>query len=86
MPTPPGVISPNSMFSIVPPPPSPVKLSCSELTAPVDVPVVASANNALPGMPNRSSLPSSGRRPLASAPQITASIAAQRPPMTLSST
>ena len=36
----------------------PVKLSCSELTAPVEVPVVETANSADAGMPKRTSLPS----------------------------
>ena len=49
VPTPPGVISLNSMFSIAPPPPRPERLSCAAFTAPVDVPVVESANSDEPG-------------------------------------
>src|SRR6195952_116855 len=46
------------MLSSAPPPPKAEKLSCSELTAPVDVPVVEFANSAEDGMPKRTSLPS----------------------------
>ncbi|SKU98006.1 Uncharacterised protein [Mycobacteroides abscessus subsp. abscessus] len=35
-----------------------MKLSCAASTAPVDVPVVDTANSALAGIPNRTSLPS----------------------------
>ena len=57
-PVPPGAISPNIMFRIGTPPPSGVNESCIELTAPVDVSVVAFANSAEDGTPNRTSLPS----------------------------
>ena len=46
------------MLTIATPPPSGVKLSCIELTAPVEVSVVASANSADSGPPKRTSLPS----------------------------
>ena len=46
------------MSAIVSPPPSGVKLSWNELTAPVEVSVVELANSALLGTPNRVSLPS----------------------------
>ena len=39
-------------------PPSGVKLSCEELTAPVEVPVVEAAKRADAAAPNRTSLPS----------------------------
>ena len=77
------------MLSIAPPPPNAEKLSCREFTAPVEVPVVAFANSAEPGMPNRTSLPSrlapANDALCASADQITASIAPHSPPMTASS-
>ncbi|CAB4909156.1 unannotated protein [freshwater metagenome] len=46
------------MFSNTAPPPSADILSWAELTAPVDVPVVDTANSAEAGMPKRTSLPS----------------------------
>ncbi|SKY82130.1 Uncharacterised protein [Mycobacteroides abscessus subsp. abscessus] len=58
VPTPPGATSPRSMFQITAPPPPADRLSWAALTAPVDVPVVETANNALPGIPKRCSLPS----------------------------
>ena len=57
-PTPPGATSPSIMLTIATPPPSGVKLSCMEFTDPVEVSVVASANSADSGPPNRTSLPS----------------------------
>src|ERR1700712_366497 len=70
------------MLSSAPPPPKAEKLSCSEFPAPVDVPVVESANSAEDGMPKRTSLPSrfapaaraAGPVGFASATQMTASI------------
>ena len=43
-PTPPGDTSPSFMLTSGIMPPSGVKLSCAQLTAPVDVPVVEAAN------------------------------------------
>ncbi len=57
-PTPPGAISPSIMLIIGIMPPSAVYESCIELTAPVDVSVVAPANSVEPKMPKRCSLPS----------------------------
>ena len=57
-PTPPGVISPRSIRNRGTRPPSGVKLSCIELTAPVLVPVVIAAHRPPADAPNRSSLPS----------------------------
>src|SRR4051812_21771541 len=57
-PTPPNTTSPSWMLTIGTIPPSGVKLSCHELTAPHDVLVVTVANNAELTTPNRSSLPS----------------------------
>ena len=76
------------MFSIAPPPPKAEKPSCSELTAPVEVPVVEFAKSADPGMPKRTSLPSmlapANDGLVASAVQITASMTPHRPAMTAS--
>src|SRR5258706_4718849 len=57
-PVPPGATSPSIMFSIVTVPPSAVYESWNESTAPVDVNVVAAANVADCGTPNRVSVPS----------------------------
>ena len=70
MPTPPGETSPSIMFDSGTAPPSALKLSCIELTAPVEVPVVAPAKSADQAMPKRCSLPSieperAARRPRA---------------------
>ncbi len=46
------------MFDSGTAPPSALKLSCIELTAPVEVPVVAPAKSADHAMPKRCSLPS----------------------------
>ena len=94
VPTPPGETSPNSMCSNGIPPPSPLKLSCIELTAPVDVPVVLVANNEDPLMPNRCSLPSrfapassaAGPFGCASAHHVTASTNVHSRPITDSRT
>ena len=59
MPTPPGDTSPSIMFDRGTAPPSALKLSCIELTAPVEVPVVAPAKVVDQAMPKRCSLPSS---------------------------
>ena len=45
-PTPPGATSPSIMLTSTVPPPIGVSESCAALTAPVDVPVVATANRA----------------------------------------
>ena len=45
-PTPPGLTSPSIMWLSGTPPPSGVKLSCIELTEPLDVPVVEAAQSA----------------------------------------
>ena len=57
-PTPPGETSDSMMFTSTTPPPNGVIESCELFTAPVDVPVVEAAKAALPGIPNRTSLPS----------------------------
>ena len=57
-PTPPGEISPSFICVIGAAPPSGVNESCMQLTAPVDVPVVAPANRPHAAAPNRTSLPS----------------------------
>ena len=57
-PTPPGTISPSIMLTSTVPPPAGVRESWDALTAPVDVPVVATANSADAHSPNRVSLPS----------------------------
>src|ERR1700722_1127114 len=57
-PTPPGAISPKAMSNSAMPPPNGVNESWKEFTAPVDVVVVDAANNAEPGLPNATSLPS----------------------------
>src|SRR3984885_2616606 len=57
-PTPPGAISPKAMSNSAMPPPNGVNESWKEFTAPVDVVVVDAANNAEPGFPNATSLPS----------------------------
>ena len=46
------------MLNIATPPPGAVNESCMELTAPVDVPVVAAPNSADAAVPKRTSLPS----------------------------
>ncbi len=77
----------------MPPPPKAEKLSCSEFTAPVDVPVVEFANSAEDGMPKRTSLPSrfapattaAGPPGFASAVQMTASTRPHRKVITPSS-
>ena len=46
------------MLNIATPPPGAVNESCIELTAPVDVPVVAAPNSAEAASPKRVSLPS----------------------------
>ena len=46
------------MLNIATPPPGAVSESCIELTAPVDVPVVAAAKSAEAASPKRTSLPS----------------------------
>ncbi len=60
-PTPPGVTSPNIMLSRTMPPPVGVSESWLALTAPVEAPVVATANNAVAHSPKRVSLPSIAR-------------------------
>ena len=57
-PTPPGETSPSSMLTSGTAPPPGVKLSCEEITAPVDVPVVEAAKSAEVAAPKRTSLPS----------------------------
>ena len=57
-PTPPGEISPSIMCSIGASPPIGVNESCMQLTAPVEVPVVAAANTPHEAAPKRTSLPS----------------------------
>jgi hypothetical protein len=57
-PAPPGAISPSIMLAISTAPPSGVYESWDELTAPVDVNVVAAAKVADCGTPNRASVPS----------------------------
>ncbi len=57
-PTPPGATSPSIMLSIGIMPPSAVYESCIELTAPVEVSVLALPNSVEPKMPKRCSLPS----------------------------
>ncbi len=83
VPTPPGAISPSSMFSSTAPPPSGDILSCAEFTAPVLVPVVATANSADPGIPKRTSLPSiidpAAVAAAPRAPDSAASVTASRP-------
>ncbi len=46
------------MLNSATPPPGAVNESCIELTAPVDVPVVAAPNSAEAAVPKRTSLPS----------------------------
>ena len=58
VPTPPGVSSPNCIRNKGTNPPIGVMESCTLLTAPVDVPVVADANKAEAAIPKRVSLPS----------------------------
>ena len=55
---PPGLTSPSIMWTSGTAPPSGVKLSWAELTAPVDVPVVEAANRPDVAVPKRTSLPS----------------------------
>ncbi len=55
---PPGLTSPSMMFTSGTAPPMGVKLSCIELTDPVDVPVVDAANRPDAAGPKRVSLPS----------------------------
>ena len=57
-PTPPGLTSPSIMFPRGAAPPSGVKLSWEEITAPVEVPVVVAAKRPLAAGPNRTSFPS----------------------------
>ena len=57
-PTPPGTISPSIMLTRTVPPPVAVSESWDALTAPVDVPVVATAKSAEAHSPKRVSLPS----------------------------
>ena len=57
-PTPPGLTSPSIMWLSGTPPPSGVKLSCIELTEPLDVPVVDAAQRPEAAGPKRTSLPS----------------------------
>ena len=57
-PTPPKTMQPSIRFHIGARPASGVKLSCMELTAPQEVPVVATAQSTLFMTPNRCSLPS----------------------------
>ena len=57
-PTPPNTTSPSAMLSIAMPPASGVRLSCEELTAPVEVSVVTVAHSTEAPMPLRTSLPS----------------------------
>ena len=57
-PTPPNTTSPSSMLTSGTMPPKGLKLSCIELTAPHDVPVVTVANKAELATPKRVSLPS----------------------------
>ena len=57
-PTPPGLTSPSFMWSIGSIPPSGVKLSCMQLTEPLDVPVVEPAHIPHVAGPKRISLPS----------------------------
>ncbi|MEY9757283.1 hypothetical protein ABIE73_004678 [Bradyrhizobium yuanmingense] len=57
-PTPPTMISPNSMLISGTMPPSAVKLSCMAFTAPQDAAVVITANSEDATMPKRTSLPS----------------------------
>src|ERR1700739_3039769 len=58
LPAPPGLTSPSIMFAIRTPPPRLVKLSYDELAAPSAVAVAAWPKRALPGTPNRTSVPS----------------------------
>ncbi len=57
-PTPPGETSPSIMLTRTVPPPTGVKESCAALTAPVEVPVVNTANIDESQVPNWVSLPS----------------------------
>ncbi len=57
-PTPPKTTSPSWMLTSGTMPPSGVKLSCIELTAPHDASVVTVANSAEADRPKRTSLPS----------------------------
>ena len=57
-PTPPKTTSPSSMLTSGTMPPIGLKLSCIELTAPHDVPVVTVAKSAELATPKRVSLPS----------------------------
>ncbi len=57
-PTPPKITSPSCMLTIGTSPPSGVKLSCIELTAPHEVSVVTVAQSADSTIPKRISLPS----------------------------
>ena len=57
-PTPPGTISPSIMLTMTVPPPAAVRESWDAFTAPVDVPVVATAKSAEAHSPKRVSLPS----------------------------
>ena len=94
MPTPPGEISPKSMFISGARPPLDDRLSCAAFTAPVDVPVVLLAKIDDRLRPKRCSLPSmlapaasaAGFFARASELQTTASIAPQRRVITLSRT
>ncbi|SLH43410.1 Uncharacterised protein [Mycobacteroides abscessus subsp. abscessus] len=71
------------MFTSTAPPPSGDMLSCAEFTAPVLVPVVDTANNTEPGMPNRTSLPSSiAPAAVAAAPRAPDSAAVVTPRIT----
>ncbi len=86
VPTPPGETSPSIMFDSGTAPPRALKLSCIELTAPVDVPVVAPAKIEDQAMPKRCSLPSmhpAAGRPSAaySAHAASAMLATRRPPI-----
>ena len=58
VPTPPKTTSPRCMLASGTRPPSALKLSCIELTAPHEVTVVTTANSADSGTPKRASLPS----------------------------